>query len=76
MQTAWSFDKVTLKKMGISALLLMGGAVLDYIANNLLVLIAGFGIPEGYRPLTISVCTWLVAAGREFIKGKESEYAV
>jgi len=76
MQIAWKFDKVTLKKMGISALLLMGGAVLDYLANNILVLVTGFGVPEGYRPLTISVCTWLVAAGREFVKGKQPQYAL
>lgn len=71
MQIAKSFDKVTLKKMGISALLLVGGTILDFLANNLMQLIVGFGIPLEYRPITVSICTWLINTAKEFIKGKE-----
>lgn len=61
---------MTLRKMGISALLLVGGALLDFLANNLVEFISGVGVPIEYRPVTVSVCTWLVASAREFIKGK------
>lgn len=71
MQIKNTFDAVTLKKMGVSALLLIGGALLTYISDNLLQLVGAVGIPEQLMPLTLAVFTWLINAGKEFIKGKQ-----
>lgn len=71
-QVKFQFDKVTLKKMGKSALLLVAGVLLDFILNNLLTLITGFGIPMEYRPLTVSALTWLINTGKEWVEGEKS----
>ncbi|MFA5396850.1 MAG: hypothetical protein WC346_12655 [Methanogenium sp.] len=69
-QIKWSLDLITLKKMGISALLLIGGALLTYVSDNLLQLITAVGIPDAYMPLALASFTWLINAVREIIKGK------
>lgn len=71
MQIKQQFDSVTLKKMGVSALLLIGGALLTYISDNLLQFIGAVGIPDTWKPFALSLFTWLINAGKEFIKGKE-----
>lgn len=70
-QIAWSLDRTTLKKMGISALLLAAGAVLTYLADNGLKLIGAVGIPAEYQPMVLAGFTWAVNSVKEFIKGQE-----
>jgi len=66
-----SFDPITLKKMGMSALLLVGGALLTYLSDNILQLVGAIGIPDAFMPLTLAVFTWLINTGREYLKGRE-----
>lgn len=71
MQIKNTFDVVTLKKMGVSALLLIGGTLLTYVSDNLLQLVGAVGIPDQAKPLVLAMFTWLINAGKEFIKGKQ-----
>jgi len=71
VQIKKSFDTVTLKKMGTSALLLVGGALLTYLSDNILQLVGAFGIPDAFMPLVLAVFTWLINAGKEYLKGRE-----
>lgn len=71
MQVPKSFDKETLKKMGISALLLLGGTLLTYLSDNLLALVGAVGIPNEYKPLVLAAFTWIINSCKEFLKGEE-----
>jgi hypothetical protein len=71
MQIAWQFDKITLKKMGVSALLLVAGAFLTFLADNALKLVGAVGIPPNVQPLVLAAFTWLVNTVKEWIKGQE-----
>lgn len=71
MQIAKSFDKVTLKKMGISALLLLGGTLLTYLSDNLLQLVAAVGIPDEFKPVALAIFTWIINSVKEYLKGNK-----
>ena len=70
MQLSKRFDQVTLKKMGVSALLLVGGTLLTYLSDNLLQLIGAVGIPDQYKPFAVTAFTWLINTGKEWLKGE------
>lgn len=76
MQIAKRFDITTLKKMGISALLLVGGVLATYLSDNALKLVGAVGIPDEYKPLVVPAYTWLINSVKEWIKGEELEYEV
>lgn len=76
MQIAKQFDITTLKKMGISALLLVGGVLATYLSDNALKLVGAVGIPDEYKPLVVPVYTWLINTVKEWIKGEEMRYEV
>lgn len=65
MQEQFKFDTVTLKKIGIGALIAGGGAVLTYIAENLTTL--DFGAST---PIVVAVLSIAINAAREYINGK------
>jgi hypothetical protein len=65
-----AFDPITLRKMGTSALLLLGGTLLTYLSDNLLELITAVGIPDVILPVAVSVFTWLINTVREYLKGQ------
>ena len=46
-QIARRFDAVTLKKIGHSALLLIGGTLTAFVGNNLIALLGATPIPAG-----------------------------
>lgn len=75
MQIAWKFDKTTLKKMGKSALLLAGGAVVTYALDNVLQLIGAFGIPDSYKPVVLAASTWVLNGIKEWIAGQSASQA-
>jgi hypothetical protein len=31
------------------------------------------GIPDAYKPIVLSVFTWLLNSGKEYLKGKDSK---
>lgn len=76
MQISKRFDITTLKKMGISALLLVGGVLATYLSDNALKLVGAVGIPDEYKPLVVPAYTWLINSVKEWIKGEELEYEV
>lgn len=71
VQKAFSFDVVTLKKIGKSCLIAAGGAVLAVLAAQ----IEEVGAAVSKNPLLVSLITAvasvLVNGAREFIKGQE-----
>ena len=71
MQVAKSFDTVTLKKMGHSALLLVAGALTAYLGENLVQFLTAFPIPDSWFPVTFAVATWCVNAVKEWIAGEK-----
>lgn len=76
MQITNSFDSVTLKKMGISAALLAGGAVLTFLADNALKLLGAVGIPPQAQPLALAVFTWLINTAKEWVKGESGNETI
>lgn len=65
MQKEYSFDAVTLKKIGTGALIAGSGAVLTYVAQNLTML--DFGTAT---PIVVAALSILINVAREYIKGK------
>jgi hypothetical protein len=68
MQTAFSFDKDTLTKIGKGFLIGLGGAFLTYATE--FVASVDFG---GWTPLVVMFAAGLINAGREYVKGSEIE---
>ena len=65
MQKQYSFDKITLVKIGKGALIAAGGAILTYIAEHIGDF--NFGI---YTPIAVAVLSILINAGKEYISGE------
>jgi hypothetical protein len=70
MQISKKFDTVTLEKMGVSALLLVAGALITYLSDNLLKLVGAVGIPPEYQPVVLAVSTWTLNSIKEYWKGE------
>ena len=66
MQTSFSFDKETMKKILSGALIAGGGAILTYLAENLTSL--NFGAST---PIVVALASILINTGREYIAGKK-----
>ena len=66
MQQKFKFDKETLKKIGLSALLLVAGAGATALQD--LIPTIDFG---QWTPVIFALNTWLINTIREFIKGKD-----
>lgn len=69
-QKARSFDPITLKKIGRSAILVLAGTFLGFLSTNLIEILGAFNMPAEYQVYIAMFCTWLINTGREFIKGK------
>jgi hypothetical protein len=65
MQEKYSFDSVTMKKIGTGALIAGAGAILTYISQNIAQV--NYGI---YTPMVVSLLSIAVNALREYIKGE------
>ena len=63
-QTAFSFDKVTLTKIGKGLIIAVAGAVLTYVVSYLTN--TNFG---NFTPLAVAAASVLVNAGKEFVSG-------
>lgn len=68
-QKAWSFDTVTLIKIGKSALLVLGGTALTFLADNLLQIVGAFNLEKDWAVILVGFMTWLINTVREYIKG-------
>lgn len=64
-QVKYSFDKESLIKIGKGALIALGGCLLTYLAEQLP--FVDFG---SYTPVAVSVFSFLINAGKEWIKGQ------
>jgi hypothetical protein len=64
MQTANCFDRQTMKKIGIGAMIAIGGAGLTYLVEH----VADFNFGNA-APLVVAVASILINAIREYQKG-------
>lgn len=65
MQQAFSFDSETIKKIARGALIAGGGAIAVYV----LTYISGLDFGAS-TPIVVAVCSMLLNAVREFVKGE------
>ena len=72
-QKAWTLDKVTLKKIGKSALLVLGGTFLSFLSTNMVQIFTAFNSPAEYQVYLAGFFTWAINAVQEYIKGKQNE---
>ena len=71
VQKAFSWDTVTLKKIGKSALLCIAGVFLAFLSDNLSQLIAATPFTKEQAMYAVGILAWLINAAREYIKGQK-----